>query len=125
MRLDIIIGNRDAGEEDYFVLGSSYKTLTDSGFESSLWVSCPRCSAKPRVWIFDNGRYAACKCYTVYSNKVSAVSIMEHYSRHGTTENYPDEELRDRWNYRCEMLIGMMWMLATPPRLLDGDNLPF
>lgn len=26
------------------------------------WNTCPLCGQKPRVWIFDNGRYAKCLC---------------------------------------------------------------
>ena len=74
---------------------------------SSKWDTCPICYAKPRLWEFNNGRYAACKCVERYkdSRNVSAISIMEHLRKNnGSAWDYPSLELRDNWNKRCHDL---------------------
>lgn len=86
-------------EDEY---DNKYPTLTE--YHSDKWSICPKCESKPRVWEFDNGRSAACKCAKKYGkdNYVHAISIMEYYRKNnGSTIGYPYLELRDNWNKRC------------------------
>lgn len=73
---------------------------------SDKWKWCPVCDAKPRVWTFDNGRFAACKCHKKYGDGyIQAVSIGEWVRSHnGSALHYPELELRDNWNKRCVRL---------------------
>jgi hypothetical protein len=71
---------------------------------SDKWDTCPKCDAKPRVWLFDNGRMAACKCNTKYIDvhKISAISIGEYIrTNNGSMVGFPETELRDNWNQYC------------------------
>ena len=55
------------------------------------------------MWIFDNGRFAKCKCYKKYDSGVSAISIMEVCRRdNGSVVNYNRKDLSDAWKERCE-----------------------
>lgn len=65
------------------------------------WLECPICHAKPKVWIFDNGRTASCKCHnTTYDHfSIHAQSIMSHYKNDGNTANYNPHELKENWNH--------------------------
>jgi hypothetical protein len=73
------------------------------------WDICPVCKNKPKVWTFDNGRYAKCDCYEEYTKLdcngeeiVSAVSVGDwHRGNKGNFSDYPFYELRDNWNKRC------------------------
>ena len=54
------------------------------------WLACSECGLTPRIWEFDNGRYANCVCgIDVWNNKhqVKAKSIMylPHLSYHHNT----------------------------------------
>jgi len=74
------------------------------------WESCIRCGLKPKVWVFDNGRDTACRCF---ENKykhwaIYAESIGSFYDRKRmvfqTTgaeieAEYDDDELRKNWNH--------------------------
>lgn len=66
------------------------------------WLECTRCGHKPRVWEFDNGRYAECACASKYSKydklKISAESIMSVVNRTGGVAEYDREELKNNWN---------------------------
>jgi len=80
---------------------NSYKTLEEEGFDPNQWDTCPKCDAKPKVWIFDNGSFADCKCGKKYTDSsVSAIAVMTYYRLHNTLAGYPDNELRDNWNKR-------------------------
>lgn len=64
------------------------------------WLECPSCNRKPRVWVFDNGRYARCQCGYKYDPcKVSAQSIWEcHNLNNGDVSGYDKDALRKAWN---------------------------
>lgn len=63
------------------------------------WKKCIACKEFPRVWIFDNGRYAKCCCGDKYSQDgAQAESIMSVYKRTGKTAEYDPDELRVAWN---------------------------
>lgn len=64
------------------------------------WERCPRCGEHPRVWQFDNGSHASCKCGERYRPSLArAESILSFVRRNnGSCLGYPDNELRDRWN---------------------------
>ena len=64
------------------------------------WKECPKCLKRPRVWIFDNGRYAKCQCGEKYDGaRVSAEAIGQYVSRNnGSIVGYNDDELRLNWN---------------------------
>lgn len=67
------------------------------------WLSCPKCRVKPRVWEFDNGRYAKCLCRSKYeSAPVSAESIMSVIKRTGGVYEYDRDDLRKAWNLYVE-----------------------
>lgn len=70
-----------------------------------LWNICPSCLALPRIWEFDNGRSAACKCNSKYDNKkIYAISIGEYYRKHNTLNGFPDNQLRENWNKHTEKI---------------------
>lgn len=68
------------------------------------WNSCPRCHSHPKIWEFDNGRFAGCKCYKMYEGCIRGISVGEYYRQHNTLAGFPDNDLRDNWNERCERL---------------------
>ena len=75
------------------------------------WDKCPICENKPKVWVFDNGRYAKCDCYELYGKFdqngekiVSAVSVGDWARKKRDFLKYPFTELRDNWNKRCNRL---------------------
>jgi len=82
---------------DGYDLIDDYKTLESAGYKPEDWKDCTKCEAKPKVWLFDNGRYAACKCFSMYSQKVKAESIMSASKRNNMVD-YNKNELRDNWN---------------------------
>jgi hypothetical protein len=70
------------------------------------WLVCPKCAEKPRVWQFDNGNYAKCKCFERYENGVSAESICESMTKHnGSMGFYDMDGLRKVWNNHIKQLI--------------------
>ena len=90
----------------------SFKTLEETydipypsmkEWHSDKWETCPICDAKPKVWEFDNGRFASCKCNTRYGkNAASAISICEYIRQNnGSALGYPQLQLRDNWNQHC------------------------
>lgn len=67
------------------------------------WLECPICLYKPRIWEFDNGRYAYCACskdYSIYFHrKVEAESIMSYVTKNnGSVLVFDFDELRKNWN---------------------------
>tara|TARA_R110000772_G_scaffold20466_5_gene56832 strand:+ start:3294 stop:3650 length:357 start_codon:yes stop_codon:yes gene_type:complete len=90
----------------------SYKTLEEAydipypimgEWHSDKWNTCPICEAKPKVWEFNNGRFACCKCNTRYGkNAASAIPIMEYVrNNNGSALDFPRLQLRDNWNKYC------------------------
>jgi hypothetical protein len=68
------------------------------------WLECNGCGQHPRVWLFDNGRYATCLCFEKYDKNRPAVaeSIMSVYKRTGMTKEYKSDDLRLNWNKYVE-----------------------
>lgn len=66
----------------------------------SKFKQCPRCLAMPRIWAFDNGKYARCVCFGVYDSGVKATDVMTHHSKHGGdfSTYRGNEELIENWN---------------------------
>ena len=83
--------------------------------DEELWLPCPKCGYKPKVWIFDNGRYAACGgCRrNKYDHfQIRAESIMSWLLSHnGSLVGFPDDELRENWNKYCR---GELESMFTP-----------
>lgn len=77
----------------------AFKPLEEEDLIPSMWKTCPTCQAKPRVWIFDNGRFAACKCFRKYEDETPrAESIMSYAKRHnGNVLEYDSDGLRKAW----------------------------
>lgn len=78
----------------------SYEEIKETG-----WNNCPKCQSQPKVWSFDNGKFAACKCgenkYKHFS--VQAESIMSYAKRNnGSLKNYDLDNLRKKWNEYCK-----------------------
>ena len=109
-----------------YTLINSYKTLEElydipfpimTEWHSDKWENCPNCDAKPKVWEFNNGRYAACKCNSRYDKKdISATSIGDHIIKNnGSAAGYQQLELRDNWNQHCYDLD----IVARRERIID------
>jgi hypothetical protein len=64
------------------------------------WANCPRCSLRPRVWVFDNGRFTACGCWnnTYDGFEITAESIGDVWRRTRRTAEYDADALRVAWN---------------------------
>ena len=89
--------------DEEFYENTTYKHYSEEGYKKEDLIPCPTCVEYPRLWIFDNGRLAKCKCYGRYESGVSAISIMEVYKRdNGSVVNYNKQDLSDAWRYRCE-----------------------
>lgn len=82
---------------DGYDLLDDYVTLESAAFKPEEWGTCPKCEAKPKVWLFDNGRYAACKCFTFYGQKVKSESVNSAAYR-DDMRNFDNDELRNNWN---------------------------
>lgn len=76
--------------------GDFYLTVPDE----EEWDRCPTCYKRPRIWIFDNGRYAKCQCDKLYKGaRVSAECITDYVKRNnGSVVGYDYNELRKNWN---------------------------
>jgi hypothetical protein len=76
----------------------AYKPLADA----TGWEQCPNCHEYPRVWVFDNGNYAKCRCHYKYEGCVFAESIIDAC----VVRKVPYEEwldyLRLAWNAHCQ-----------------------
>lgn len=63
------------------------------------WKVCPKCGSKPRIWVFNNGRFAKCMCARTYGPSMArAESILSYQKRCGNTEEYDSNGLLDAWN---------------------------
>ncbi len=69
------------------------------------WECCPKCSLKPKVWCFDNGRSTACGCWeSKYDHfSVRAESKMSVHNRTDGKKmtDYDIDELCKNWNHWC------------------------
>lgn len=63
------------------------------------WLPCPFCNKRPKVWQFDNGRFAKCWCSQKFGPpQARAESITSVYSRTKSTEEYDRQALQTAWN---------------------------
>lgn len=83
-------------------VSDSYQLLEEENENVDDWSICPNCLEYPRLWIFNNGKYAKCRCQGLY-DKAQAVgqSINEYYQINKTLENYSNKDLMENWNKRC------------------------
>jgi hypothetical protein len=66
------------------------------------WDRCPNCSEYPRVWVFDNGNYAKCRCSYKYEEpQATAESITSACYKRGIPYEEYQEYLRKEWNAYC------------------------
>ncbi len=76
------------------------------------WSVCPKCSQRPRTWVFDNGNYAKCLCGSKYGGGVSAPCILDWCHR----DKKPYEEWRDllkaAWNQHVAALKAALSVQA-------------
>ena len=64
------------------------------------WLECTGCNEKPRLWVFDNGRYASCKCFKKYGRHVCSESCLSTLKRGASlVEDHYCGELRNNWNH--------------------------
>lgn len=71
---------------------------------SKKWLECPKCFKKPKLWLFDNGRYANCACHnnTYQGNSISATPVCAYgIENNWDFTNFNDDELRLNWNKYC------------------------
>ena len=64
------------------------------------WATCPKCGKPPRIWSFDNGRFAKCWCSEKYGPaQARAESIMGfcHRTNGCDTTEYDVNGLRKAW----------------------------
>lgn len=93
----------------------SYKTIEDHFDDSEwwgkygivipkynkVWLECPKCQALPKLWVFNNGSYASCKCHNnTYKNMtISVEDINSTLIRcNGSAVEYDSDNLRKAWN---------------------------
>ena len=74
------------------------------------WLKCHVCGEYPKVWIFDNGNFAKCRCMGQYE-KVFTTSIIECYFRQNKSYDGYKHLLRDAWNARCNSILFKMWRM--------------
>lgn len=90
----------DIKEFDYT---NDYDLIDDYKFPLNIddWNNCPACDSKPKVWVYDNGRSASCKCHnSKYDHRsIFAESILSYYENNGSLDGYGSEDLRDNWNH--------------------------
>src|SRR3954465_1767748 len=77
-----------------------YKEISIHNAIPEEWHACPVCEEKPRLWIFDNGAYAKCKCQDTYDDHAArGKTIWEYHREHnGDMTNWNHNDLRDNWN---------------------------
>jgi hypothetical protein len=104
----------------------AYQTLEAANKNPAEWRTCPVCHAKPKVWIFNNGRSAACKCFAKYEKKIEAISLGGYFMQHKSFNGYPEELLKENWNkhvVRVRRKKIIAFFTAKEP--LDSNILPF
>lgn len=64
------------------------------------WKKCKNCSSFPRVWSFNNGVYAKCRCTYKYDvHQAMAESVCSYAKRNnGSLLNYDNNEIVRQWN---------------------------
>ena len=86
---------------------SSYKPVEDCVYyKREDWAVCPVCGVRPRILVFDNGRYAKCLCSERYGPcEAEAESIAEYARRNNNNlTDYDGAGLMKAWNIRCARL---------------------
>lgn len=79
--------------------GNWYDKVPVESEEGKYWYHCKKCGFQPRTWIFNNGSYARCLCYTKYDKcPARSESIMSVYGRTGLTAEYNRDNLLTSWN---------------------------
>ncbi len=78
----------------------AYKSMTSV----KGWKKCKGCGEFPRLWIFDNGRFAKCCCSGKYEGgEARAESIISYIKRNDMScADYPQDALRIAWNRYVE-----------------------
>jgi hypothetical protein len=69
------------------------------------WKKCKRCHEIPRIWEFNNGNNAKCRCSNKYDEaQAVSESVLSYIKRHkGSALHYQgEEELRLAWNKYVE-----------------------
>lgn len=80
-----------------------YKPLKDA----TGWLKCPNCQEHPRIWVFDNGNYASCRCRHKYqSGGASALSINQAVRERGMSFDEYRSLLRIAWNEHVTALLS-------------------
>jgi hypothetical protein len=90
------------------VIGA-YEPLEDCfNYAVTDWHKCPKCCQRPRIWVFDNGRYAKCLCGTPYGPaQAKAESICDHLrANNGSALSYDGAALMKAWNKRCKAVTA-------------------
>lgn len=84
-----------------------YKPFDEERVTPSEWNECPVCGEKPRIWIYDNGEYAKCKCQDTYDKSAaSGKTIWEYHHEHnGDMTEWNHNDLRDNWNKYVEQTL--------------------
>lgn len=64
------------------------------------WKKCKVCKEIPRIWEFNNGSHAKCRCsYKYDESRASSESILSYVKRNnGSALNYDHDGLRKAWN---------------------------
>jgi hypothetical protein len=100
-------------EEDYRWKYSSFDFYKEPE-DKDKWLKCPECGLTPRIWVFDNGRFAHCVCGDRYNKKhqVKARPVMYYLKKTGGFKGYDSDELRKKWNryikdFNKQLLISL------------------
>lgn len=82
---------------------------------NKVWLECPKCKALPKLWVFDNGSYASCKCHNnTYQNMtVSSEDINSVLKRcNGSAVEYDRDNLRKAWN-NYTLQFGLLYKISV------------
>lgn len=76
------------------------------------WMTCCKCGYKPKIWVFDNGRFAQCACAKRYSRydkfQIECEDIMSHLRKtDGSLAGYDGDGLRKAWNKHVNEMEAM------------------
>lgn len=80
-----------------------------------VWLKCPKCQALPKLWIFDSGSYASCKCHNnTYQNMtISSEDVCSVFIRcKGNVTEYDSDNLRKVWN-NYTLQFGLLYKIST------------
>lgn len=69
------------------------------------WKKCKRCHEIPRIWEFNNGNNAKCRCGDLYDPAPAiSESILSYVKRNnGSALDYDHDALRKAWNKYVEI----------------------